>query len=425
MKNLITLFLLFTVFVAFAQSQTKRVLFIGNSYTYVNDLPKMVSDMAAATGDTLIYDSSTPGGYTLKGHSTNTTTINKIKTGSWDYVVLQEQSQRPAFPITQVQSDVFPYARVLDSLISHHDSCAETVFYMTWGRKNGDASNCAFFPPLCTYRGMDSLLNMRYRMMADSNDAILSPVGAVWNYIRANYPSIELYSPDESHPSVAGTYAAACSFYSTFFRKDPGLVPFNSALPALEAQTIRNAAKVVVFDSLTKWHVGEYDPVAGFNYSVLPDTACLVGFNNTSEHAENYFWDFGDGNSSNLKNPTNIYAASGTYVVTLTATNCSQADTFQTVLSSPCISSIPERDYSELNWKLYPNPAKNSLSVSGTEPTRTFFTIMNLTGQAVQRGSFEIDHPAVNLKTLPCGVYFIHLSNNTQSLGYRRFVKIN
>lgn len=86
--------------------------------------------------------------------------------------------------ISQVETDVFPYAHYLDSVINFYNPCVETAFYMTWGRKNGDASNCSFWPPVCTYDGMDSLLNLRYRMMADSNASILSPVGAVWNYIR-------------------------------------------------------------------------------------------------------------------------------------------------------------------------------------------------------------------------------------------------
>ena len=175
MKIFISLILLVVVYNT--NAQTKRALFLGNSYTNVNNLPQLTSNAALSAGDTLIVDKNTPGGYTLEGHSTNTTSLNKIMQGDWDFVVLQEQSQRPSFPISQVQQDVFPYANQLDSIINAYNSCAETVFYMTWGRKNGDANNCQFWPPVCTYEGMDSLLNLRYMMMADMNDAIASPVG--------------------------------------------------------------------------------------------------------------------------------------------------------------------------------------------------------------------------------------------------------
>ena len=85
--------------------QVKHVLFLGNSYTYVNNLPQMLADMALSTGDTLIFDSNLPGGYTLNGHSTNPTSQPKILQGGFDYVVLQEKSQLPAFPLNQVMTD--------------------------------------------------------------------------------------------------------------------------------------------------------------------------------------------------------------------------------------------------------------------------------------------------------------------------------
>ena len=248
-----------------AQNSSKRALFLGNSYTNVNNLPQMIADISASTNDTLIIDSNTPGGYTLQGHSTNITSLAKIALGNWDYVVLQEQSQLPSFPIGQVETEVFPYAQLLDSLINAENTCAETVFYMTWGRKNGDASNCASWTPVCTYAGMDSLLNLRYCMMADSNNAILSPVGAIWNYLRQNFPLIELYQTDESHPTVAGTYAAACSFYTAMFRKDPTAITFNSTLTLDDATNIKNATKLLVYNNLLNWHIGQYDSLNNLN----------------------------------------------------------------------------------------------------------------------------------------------------------------
>jgi len=321
MKKLFTI--LFTVICTtgiYAQGGTKRVLFIGNSYTYTNNLPQLLYDAAKTTGDTIVFDSSTPGGYTFQNHTTNSTTLTKIAAGNWDYVVLQEQSQLPSFTDGEVQSMVFPYARQLDSLINLQNPCAETVFFMTWGRKNGDASNCAVWPPVCTYQGMDSLLNLRYRMMADMYEAIVSPVGAVWHYIRDHHPSIELYNADESHPSLAGSYAAACSFYTVICRKNPSYILYDGGLPAADALAIRDAARRVVYDSLLHWHVGEYDPLAAFNYTVVSGSE--IQFINQSIYASDFFWDFGDGSTSTDVSPVHLYAASGSYNVMLTAAHC-------------------------------------------------------------------------------------------------------
>jgi hypothetical protein len=79
--------------------QTKRVLFLGNSYTYANDLPQLLADIANSTGKTLIFDMNAPGGYYLGEHLTNPTSLAKIASGNWDNVVLQEQSMALAYSI--------------------------------------------------------------------------------------------------------------------------------------------------------------------------------------------------------------------------------------------------------------------------------------------------------------------------------------
>lgn len=245
-----------------AQGRRWRVLFVGNSYTATNDLPAMLARLVAAGGDTLVYDASTPGGFTFQGHTTLPATVDKIRQGGWDRVVLQEQSQRPAFPQTQVEATVFPFARRLDSLARAHNPQGRTYFYITWGRQSGDASNCAFYPPLCTYAGMDSLLRARYEQMADQTGAALAPAGPVWRRIRRLHPNLGLYASDGSHPSVAGTYAAACAHYATLFAKDPSNLPTVAGLAAADAALIRAAAKTVAFDSLAHWRVAQPTGVA-------------------------------------------------------------------------------------------------------------------------------------------------------------------
>ena len=126
----------------------KRALFLGNSYTTYNNLPQLTADVALSAGDTLEVASSTPGGYTFEGHLGNAASMDLVTQGNWDFVVLQQQSQMPAFPISQVEVETFPFATQLNDSILAHNPCAETVFYMTWGRENGDQQNCANWPPV-------------------------------------------------------------------------------------------------------------------------------------------------------------------------------------------------------------------------------------------------------------------------------------
>lgn len=104
------------------------VLFIGNSYVYTNNLPVLFQQLALSAGDSVSYDANTPGGYTLQMHSQDQTTIAKINSRQWDYVIIQAQSQEPSFDTAYVIANVFPYARILDSLVHANNSCTQTVF---------------------------------------------------------------------------------------------------------------------------------------------------------------------------------------------------------------------------------------------------------------------------------------------------------
>ncbi len=279
MKKKISILILLLFSFTFSFGQSRSVLFLGNSYTQNNNLPQMIADVASSVNDTLIHDNNTPGGYYLGQHLTNTVSLNKIMNGNWDYVVLQDQSTSYAYPPPYFYGMSSAYN--LDSIIKIYNNCEQTIFYATWGRKNGDQYICT--PPACltnttivrTYYQMDSAIQTNYMFVADSLNAQVSPVGAVWRYIRRNYPTIELFAPDDSHPSLAGTYAAACCFYATIFRKNPTTITFNSSLSATDAANIRYAAKMVVYNQLLNWHIGEYD-------NLLPSTCSSVGIKENS-----------------------------------------------------------------------------------------------------------------------------------------------
>lgn len=253
MKNHLLIVLLFSTGLLFSQAKSRSALFLGNSYTYSNNMPQMVQLIALSVGDSLEYDVNAPGGFTMGGHFSNTVSLQKLSLGNWDYVVLQDQSQFPA-----VMNYNYQTPHLVDSLCKALNPCATVLFYMTWGRKNGMFSTSTW-PYTATYLGMDSVLQSRYRIMAQMNNSEVSPAGAVWRYIRENYPDIELYQADESHPSFEGSYAVAMCFYTSIFRKDPRPVTKNYMIPDSTAAKIKQAVKLVVYDSLAKWGIGEYD----------------------------------------------------------------------------------------------------------------------------------------------------------------------
>ena len=152
MQKIVSL-LIFLGLIISSYAQTKKVLFIGNSYTGVNNLPNLISSVANSAGKTLIYDSHTPGGTQLATHATSTTVEAKIALQNWNFVVIQGQSQEMSWALEGEASSRFTSCSILSDKIRANYECSVPMFYMTWGRKNGDANNCGWR----TCEGMDSL----------------------------------------------------------------------------------------------------------------------------------------------------------------------------------------------------------------------------------------------------------------------------
>ena len=235
-----------------------RVLFIGNSYTFFNRLPWQVQSLASSCGKKIsVRQVANPGWY-LRQHAANTQTLEAIREGGWDYMVMQEQSKAPTREKEWVKKNVFHPAAQLDSLLRLYAPKGKSVCYMTWGRNND------------TYEGMQQQLTENYLEMADVLDAYCAPVGEAWRRVRRECPSLQLYNSDGSHPSPAGSYLAACVFYAIFFG-EPFSSDYYAGLPSETALYLQRIAQEVVLANLVLWNRNQSKQPAGVTASFYPD----------------------------------------------------------------------------------------------------------------------------------------------------------
>ena len=400
-----------------SHAQVTKILFLGNSYTGVNNLPQLIKDVALSFGDTIFTDQNIPGGYYYAAHTTNATSLSKIQAEDWDFVVLQEQSQIPSLTPAIVGSDYsVPHSITLNNLIKANYTCTETVFYMTWGRKNGDASFCGQHPPVCTYAGMQQELRNTYMLMADTNKATVSPVGAAWQNVRNSFPLIELYNPDESHPSIYGSYLAACVFYATFYQKSPiGSTFIPAAINATDALNLQTVASYTVLDSLSLWRIGPNLPIANFNYS----GGGTINFTNTSTNGVTYSWDFGDGNTSTQQSPNNTYTASNNYIVQLITFSLDSC--FSDTITQNINVNITGIDDLKKNNTLtvYPNPTSDFIQIK-TALNYTHIVITDVTGKIVKQSN---TNSKIDISKLTRGIYFIQVFDNATILKTIKLIK--
>ena len=166
-----------------------KILFIGNSHTYFNDMPHIVSDDFMKQKG--IYCETTMlshGGWTLRQHAEEPQTRFNIIYGGYDYVVLQDKAHPFEGPVELIAA-----ANALNAFIRSAGSVP--VAYMTWTKKGDEASQAE--------------MSAAYTKMADEIGAVLAPVGEKWYSYMKEHPDAELYAEDGQHASMLGSSLVA------------------------------------------------------------------------------------------------------------------------------------------------------------------------------------------------------------------------
>jgi len=222
-----------------------RVLFIGDSYTYVNDLPTTFAELAWAGGHRVETGTLATGGSTLAAHVADPATAPMIASTAWNTVVLQDQSEEPAFAADR-QSEMYPAVARLTSMIRADG--AQPLLFLTWGHESG-------WPEagLTGYASMQAALDQGYLGAAAEQAVSIAPVGPAWQAVVSHQPNPELWQGDGVHPTSAGTYLAACVFYAALFDESPVGLAYLDGLSASRASTLQHAAAATVLTDPTRW----------------------------------------------------------------------------------------------------------------------------------------------------------------------------
>ena len=409
------------------EEKTTSILFIGNSYTYFNDLPALVKNLALAGGDSVVTDAHTPGGQTFQGHLADPVVKQKIQSRKWDYVVLQEQSQRPSFPPGQTENEVFPYAKQLCEMIRESDSCTKVVFFMTWGRKYGDPMNCPNYRPLCTFEGMQERISITYRDLARRNSALVVPAGMAWKASIEQDSLVNLFEGDNSHPNLTGSYLTACTFYATMFRKPATGLAYYGGLADSQAIRLQGIATATALDSLDEWTKNLPFVKASFSATLENETKRMQ-FTNLSQGGRRYQWSFGDGKTSAEIQPQHEYENSGKYNVTLIVENGCEADTFSdsvTVIRPTSRFSTPKSN----EILLYPTVFRENIHLKTDLLAEIRLKVMDLTGKTVFEGQYhpQTEPLTLSLQHLPAGIYLtevrIHDNGTYKTVEHYKIIK--
>ncbi len=230
--------------------ETPYVLFLGNSFTFYNDMPGMFEQLSHSGGIMAdVYD-LTEGSYRLSmfcdpKDELGAVTLEALEDYDWDYVVLQEQSRLPTAP-EMVELEMRPSAQDLDGRIRAANG--QTVLLMTWAYEDGDDWEWLGQRLVTTREEMQTQLAGTYIEVADELDALLAPAGIAFLRCAAEHPEIVLWDEEDGmHPAPAGTYLGACVLYATLYDQSPvGLEYVPEALDAETAAVLQQVAAGLV-----------------------------------------------------------------------------------------------------------------------------------------------------------------------------------
>ncbi|WP_319498261.1 DUF4886 domain-containing protein [uncultured Cohaesibacter sp.] len=209
----------------------KVIALYGNSYThYNNNLNTRLRDLTRS----LLPDNAK--GYSFRGITISSATLgwhlpnlefqNGLK--HWDAVIFQGNSTEPISSKQEVRQAFDASATQMSKIA--HESGSRVIYFMTWAAKDKPEQT--------------EELEKAYYDVAAKTGGHMAPVGLAFANARETHPEIELYFVDGKHPSLAGTYLAACVFFATLYDQSPigGAIPIGSDMSADVAQALQAVA---------------------------------------------------------------------------------------------------------------------------------------------------------------------------------------
>ncbi|MDP1571878.1 MAG: hypothetical protein Q8L86_17920 [Vicinamibacterales bacterium] len=205
-----------------------RILFVGNSLTYTNDLPLMVESMPCVAGRPVQVGSAAGPDMAISDHLSRGPARQFLRE-PWDFVVMQ---QGPS-SLPESRTALLRGARRLAAQARR--AGAEPALYMVWPSRQREADF--------------DRVSESYRLAAVDVKGVLLPVGEAWRAAWRRDPEIALYGPDGFHPSLMGTYLGALVICSrlggaapedlpSYVRVSGGLVQ----IPPVQAGILKAAA---------------------------------------------------------------------------------------------------------------------------------------------------------------------------------------
>lgn len=391
-------------------SQTDQVLFIGNSMTYFNDMPVLFKDLAASKGKTVEVTSHTVGGAGFVNHINDNALYQTIRAKNYKYVVMQPGTGESA-GYTHAVSLTAERGRKLRDSIRKYSPCSKIFLYeIPYGVPSQTEYN--------TYFNFQKIIKDSITKMSNLMQVEMIPAG---ESARAHYTATQdlaLHgSYNDVHPGPQGSYLVAASVYAALFQDRIFPSTFYSGMTQNKAEYYQQLADGTFFMNPAQWNSNVFHLHAGFSVS---GGAQNISFSNLSTNYDTILWTFGDGTTSTSVNPTHLYAAAGTYTVSLTVTRNSCSETVTKTINS---NQLAVSEHVVKSFRFYPNPVSDTGFLKAGKIIKAV-EIYSIDGRKIQALPFSKVYDAkIDFTAYSKGVYIVNVQFEDGSFENLKIIK--
>lgn len=234
-----------------------NILFIGNSLS--NAVPNIVKYLADSAGKSIFVDEVILFGRSLDYIAVQALTAEKVNSRSWDYVVLQASGFITAYPETH--GEIYPAYGTrtfeepfidLKNMVMSNAACSRIIFFMPWGWEDGITW---LEGQTDTFEDMQQHIYNNSINFCNQQNFLNAPIGWAWYLVMQEREEIDLFMPDMTHATYAGSYLAACVIFNVVFRESLNDNLFNFNLDPEDAMYLRNKSSTLVLDNLDLWNI--------------------------------------------------------------------------------------------------------------------------------------------------------------------------
>lgn len=394
-KHLFQILLLFIV--CFFQTQAqKKVLFLGNSMTYFNNMPTLFESIANEKGKNVAVTSYAPGGTGFVNHHVDANVYSLFKNQTWDVVVMQPGTGESAGVSWPVNTTYVRGKQMQDS-IKKYSPCAKILLYqIPYGVPAAD--NYA------NYFQVQTKIKDSITKLADAMQVSFAPAGECARQHYLTQQDLLLHSSyNDVHPNLNGSYLVACAMFNTIFQEPVSGVAFNGGVTPANATYFQTIADNVVLNNKVSWRINTFDLHAEFTAIQNDNT---INFTNLATNYTSLLWDFGDGTTSVEHNPQHFYTQLGPKTVTLTVYKNGCEEVFTKNFN---ITTLNATTFSQDSISVFPTTTSSFFTIK----SNSLFTgeIYSVLGQKISEFNKQNQEIDIDISNVKSGVYLVKINN--------------